>query len=58
MIKNIILERFTASKLYSYIDESVVDNQVTNMISITNCTFVESQRVADSNDTEKCTPHY
>ena len=40
-IKNMILEMFTASKVYFYIDESVVENQITN-ISIPYCVFVES----------------
>jgi hypothetical protein len=40
-VKNMILERFTATKIYLYIDESVVNSQTTN-ISIINCAFIDS----------------
>ena len=40
-IKNVILEMFSASKVYFYIDKSVVENQITN-ISISYYVFVES----------------
>ena len=43
-VKNMILERFTASKIYLYIDESVVNSQITH-ISIINCAFIESALV-------------
>jgi hypothetical protein len=38
------LESFTAMKIYLYIDESVVDSQITN-ISILNCAFVGSSMI-------------
>ena len=40
-VKNMILEKFMASKIYLYIDESVVNSQITH-ISIINCAFIES----------------
>ena len=40
-VMNMILENVTALKAYIYIDETVVDFQITN-ISISNCAFVES----------------
>ena len=39
-VKNMKLESFNASKIYLYIDESVVESQTTN-ISISNCAFIE-----------------
>ena len=44
MVKNIILESFTGLKIYSYIDESVVNSQLTN-ITISNCIFIESTMI-------------
>ena len=41
---DMILENFTVLKVYLYIDESVVDSQVTN-ISILNCAFVGSSMI-------------
>ena len=43
-VKNMILEMLTASKIYLYIDESVVNSQITN-ISILNCAFIESTMI-------------
>ena len=43
-VKNMILERFTPSTIYLYIDESVVNSQITR-ISIINCFFIESALV-------------
>ena len=43
-VKNIILESFTGLKIYSYIDESVVNSQLTN-ITISNCIFIESTMI-------------
>ena len=43
-VKNMILEGFTASKIYIYIDESVVNSQITN-ISTINCTFINSAMI-------------
>jgi hypothetical protein len=43
-VKNMILERFMASKIYIYIDESIVNSQTTN-ISIVNCVFIESAMI-------------
>ena len=40
-VKNMILENFTATNVYLFIDESVVDSQTTN-ITISNCAFIES----------------
>ena len=43
-VKNMILEGFTASKIYIYIDESIVNSQTTN-ISTVNCTFIDSAMI-------------
>ena len=43
-VKNMSLKGLTALKLYLYIDESVVNSQITN-ISISNCTFIESAMI-------------
>ena len=43
-IKNMILEMFSAFKVYFYIDEAVVEHQITN-ISILNCTFAKSSMI-------------
>ena len=43
-VKNMILEGFTASKIYIYIDESVVNSQITD-IMIINCTFINSAMI-------------
>ena len=42
--KNLILERFTASNIYLYTDESVVNSQITR-ISIIDCAFIESAMI-------------
>ena len=39
-VNNMILERFTASNIHMYIDESVVNSQITHILII-NCTFIE-----------------
>jgi hypothetical protein len=43
-VMDMTLESFTALKIYLYIDESVVDSQITN-ISILNCAFVGSSMI-------------
>ena len=43
-VKNMILESFMGFKIYSYIDESVVNSQLTN-ITISNCIFIESTMI-------------
>jgi hypothetical protein len=43
-VKNMILESFMGSKIYLYIDESVVNSQTTN-ITISNCIFIESTMI-------------
>lgn len=43
-VMDILLESLTALRIYLYIDESVVDSQITN-ISILNCTFVGSSMI-------------
>ena len=43
-VKNMILESFTSLKIYLYIDERVVNSQLTN-ITISNCIFTESTMI-------------
>ena len=43
-VKNMILESFMGLKIYSYIDESAVNAQTTN-ITISNCIFIESTMI-------------
>ncbi len=43
-VKIMILESFKGSKIYLYIDESVVNSQITN-ISISNCIFMETTMI-------------
>ena len=43
-VNNMILESFMGSKIYLYIDESVVNTQITN-ITISNCIFIESTMI-------------